>query len=70
MKADKKMDNSFSKVYSAVPETTEQLESLKATMENFDAKVTEFKTKGSVCFDAMKALRANMMCAVCSANAA
>ena len=70
MKADRKMDNSFSKVYSAVPETTEQLESLKATMENFDAKVAEFKTKGSVCFDAMKALRANMMCAVCSANAA
>lgn len=69
MKVNKKMDHSFSKVYSIVPETKEQLESLQATMDGFDAKIQEFKTKGKECFDAMKTFRANMMCAVCSASA-
>lgn len=70
MKVDKRMDSSFSKVFSMLPTTDEQLQSLKATIEGFEDKLAEFKKKGKECFDSMKSFRANMMCAACSATAA
>ena len=67
MKANKKIGSGFSKVYSMLPATDEQLTSLKTSVEKFEDSLKVYKQKGKICFDAMKVARANLMCGACSA---
>lgn len=67
MKSNKKIGSGFSKIYSMLPATEEQLTALKTSVEKFEDNLKVYKEKGKVCFDAMKIARANLMCGACSA---
>lgn len=69
-KANEKVDKSFAKVYSMLPENEAQFNAMKAFVDDFEKKIDEFKKKGKTCFDAMKTAKANILCAACSATGA
>ena len=69
VKSNPKIANKFANAGAVIPATAEDIAQLKTFFTSFNEYVQTFKTKGKLCFDAMRVARANMFCAACSGRA-
>lgn len=68
-KSDHRNYAKFANVDAMLPDQDRDVESMKKFIENFQEQIKMFKTQGKICFNAMRNIRANLMCTACSANA-
>ncbi len=52
-----------------LPTTAVQVQEIKNWVAGFETNLAAFKTQAQTCFNSMRKLRANILCAVCSYNA-
>lgn len=69
VKSNPKIAAKFKNAPAVMPETSEEIVTLRSFFSNFNQEVQNFKTQGKICFDALKQARANVMCAACSDSA-
>lgn len=70
IKSNTKIVDKFKAAESILPATAQDVSDIKDFVSNFETEISTFKTQGKICFDALRAARANMFCAACSAKAA
>lgn len=59
----------FKTAFSMLPSNAAQIATLKTFLQDFDTNgIKSFKEQGSKCYEALKVVRANYICALCSTN--
>ena len=59
----------FKQSEAMLPESDQDVTAMKDFVAKFEESIKNFRTQGRACFEAMKAVRANMICVACSAKA-
>ena len=59
----------FANIELLVPENDVDISNLKNFFINFDTALQGYKNDGKACFDALRTVRSNLLCAACSARA-
>jgi hypothetical protein len=59
----------FKTAFNMLPSNAAQITTLKTFLQDFDTNgIKSFKEQGAKCYDALKVVRANSICALCSTN--
>jgi hypothetical protein len=63
------LNGKFGQAAMLLPATDAQVKIVKDWILQFDDNIKTFRTQGRECFNTMKTVRSNLLCAACSANA-
>lgn len=67
-KSDPKTKEKFANVDEMLPDKDSEVAAIQKVIGDFQEQLKMFKTQGKICFNAMRNIRANLMCMACSAR--